>query len=311
MPHMEKRTFGKTGFEVSVLGFGAAPAAYLSSEQQQIAKMIEHLLDSGMNFIDTAVGYPGSEEFLGKYLSKRRKDFVLISKCGHKIPESNTPSWSYETVARSVDRSLKLLKTDAIDVMLLHSCDLETLKKGEGMRALVDARNAGKIRFAGYSGDNEAVAWASAQADVAVVEMSINITDQVNIDIALPMAKKHNVGVIAKRPIANAAWKNPADQPGMYRSYSQNYTERFKKMGLKLNELEYKDSDDRAWPELALRFTLSQPQVHTAIIGTTNPKNAEFNITAASKGPLPAPVVQKIRDSFRRADPKGEWRGLE
>src|SRR5450432_557557 len=109
---MEKRKFGKTGLEVSVLGYGAAPAAFLDAEQQQTAKMIEHLLDSGMNVIDTARAYPGSEEFLGKHLSHRRKDFVLISKCGQKIPESHSPDWSYETVSRTVDRSLKLLKTD-------------------------------------------------------------------------------------------------------------------------------------------------------------------------------------------------------
>src|SRR4030095_3893816 len=111
-----------------------------------------------------------------------------------------------------VDRSLSKLKVDRIDVMLLHSCDLATLKKGEAIGALVKARDAGRIAHAGYSGDNEAVAWAAAHPDIAVVETSINIADQVNINGALSVAQKHNLGVLAKRPIANAAWKNINDQ---------------------------------------------------------------------------------------------------
>jgi aryl-alcohol dehydrogenase-like predicted oxidoreductase len=307
---MEKRIFGRTGLQVSVLGFGTAPAAYLDTEQDQAAKMIGRLFDAGMNVIDTAMSYPGSEEFIGKHFSDRRKDFVLISKCGQTIPECDASAWSHETVSRSVDRSLRLLKTDVIDVMLLHTCDLETLKKGDALHALADARDAGKIRFVGYSGDNDAVAWAAAHPDVAVVEMSLNITDQINIDVALPVTKKHNVGVIAKRPVANAAWKDPSQQPGMYRSYSQEYTERFKKMGLRLSELGHNDSDLRAWAEIALRFTLSFPEVHTAVIGTTNARNAQANLAAAEQGPLSNDLVQKIRAAFRKADPRGQWRGL-
>jgi aryl-alcohol dehydrogenase-like predicted oxidoreductase len=235
---------------------------------------------------------------------------VLITKCGQKIPESDTPDWSYETVTRSVDRALRLLKTDFLDVMLLHTCNLETLKKGDALRGLVDAKKSGKIRNAGYSGDNDTVAWAAAQSDVSVVEMSLNIVDQINFDVALPVAKEHNVGVIAKRPIANAAWKKIDDQPGMYRSYAADYTERFKKLGLKLSDVGYNDADQQAWAEVALRFTLSFPAIHTAIIGTTNAKNAEANMIAAGKGPLADQAVQKIRDAFHRADPKRQWQGL-
>src|SRR5947207_1429600 len=157
---MNKVAFGRTGFQVSRLGFGAAPAAYLDTEEQRAIAVINRLLDAGVKVIDTAASYPGSEEFLGRHFSARRKDFVLISKCGSKIPESDAPAWSAPLIKASVDRSLRLLKTDKIDVMLLHSCDLKTLQKGEALGALVEARNAGKIRFAGYSGDNDAAAWA-------------------------------------------------------------------------------------------------------------------------------------------------------
>src|SRR5581483_6721721 len=234
----------------------------------------------------------------------RRNEFVLISKCGSKIPESDAPAWSAKLVSDTVDRALKLLKTDVVDVMLLHSCDLETLKKGEALSALVDARNAGKIRHAGYSGDNEAAEFATSLPDVAVIETSINLVDQANLNW-LPKAKERNIGVIAKRPIANAVWKQIHEQPGMYQSYAKEYTDRFRAMGLKLRDLGHSESDASAWAQIALRFTLSQPGVHTAIIGTTNPKNAEANIAAANMGALPADIVGKIRSAFRQSDPRG------
>ncbi len=86
--------------------------------------------------------------------------------------------------------------------------------------ALVEAREAGKIRFCGYSGDNEAAAFACRLPDVAVLETSVNLADQANIDQALRLAKTHDVGVIAKRPIANAAWKDLSEQQGMYQKYA-------------------------------------------------------------------------------------------
>jgi aryl-alcohol dehydrogenase-like predicted oxidoreductase len=306
---MTKRKFGKTGFDVSVLGYGTAPAAYLETERRQTVNLIESLLDAGVNLIDTAASYPGSEEFIGEHLSHRRGDFVLVSKCGTRLPEIDAPPFSADLVSRTVDRALRLLKTDSLDVMLLHSCDLPTLMKGEALGALVEARDAGKIKFAGYSGDNDAAAYAASLPDVAVVQTSISVVDQVNIDRALPVAAEENVGVMAKRPIANAAWKELSQQPGMYQGYAKEYTERFGKLSLTPFELGFPGDPAAAWPEIAIRFTLSFPQVSTAIIGTTNPENARRNIAYVEKGPLPAEAVAKIRDAFRRADPRGEWKG--
>src|SRR5205823_2215071 len=115
-----------------------------------------------------------------------------------------------------------------------------------------------------------------------------------------------NLAVIAKRPIANAAWKDLSQQPGMYQKYAAVYTDRLSKMKLKPAELGFADDND-GWAEMALRFTLSQSGVHTAIIGTTNPANAEANLRHVEKGPLPPETIEKIRAAFRRADPNGQW----
>src|SRR3954470_10482202 len=227
---MDKRRLGRTGLDVSVLGFGGAPMAFLNEQGSRAVAVVEGLLAGGVNLLDTAASYPGSEAFIGKHFAGRRGEVVLVSKCGNKIPESTAQPWSAQLVGDSVDRSLRLLKTDHVDVMLLHSCSLDVLKQGEAMGALVKAKQAGKTKFIGYSSDNEAAAYAAGLAEVDVLETSINITDQVNIEQALPIAKKNNVGVIAKRPIANAAWKDIQQQPGMYQSYAKEYTERLRKM---------------------------------------------------------------------------------
>jgi aryl-alcohol dehydrogenase-like predicted oxidoreductase len=306
---MRKVTFGKTGLAVSVLGFGAAPIGYLDTDRRRVARILNLLLDSGANLIDTAANYPGAEEAIAGTVGPRRDQFVLVSKCGTKLPDLDEPAWSAANVARTVERSLRRLKTDRLDVMLLHSCDLDTLRKGEALGALVKARDAGKVRFVGYSGDNDAAAYAASLPDVAVVQTSVNVADQLNIDRVLPAAREHNVGVMAKRPIANAAWKEISEQPGMYQSYAATYTERLAKMRLDPAALGFPGPRDAAWSELALRFTLSQPGLHTAIIGTTNPDNAGANLAAAEKGPLPADVVRKVRDAFKAADPGGAWQG--
>lgn len=304
-----RTTFGKTGFQVSRLGFGAAPAAYLKADRDHAARLLGDILDSGVNLIDTASSYPGSHAFLGEYLSPRRNDFVLVSKCGGKIPEITGTPWSAEYTAAQIDLALQLLNTDVIDVMLLHSCDLPTLKSGDALSALLKARDAGKIRFAGYSGDNEAAAWAAEQEDIAVIETSVNLVDQRNIDLLLPTCVANNVAVLAKRPIANACWKDISTQQGIYKNYVAEYSRRFASMNLSPIELGFPDSP-ASWPEIALRFTLSQPGVHTAIVGTTNPANFAANLSQIAKGPLPADTLTRIRAAFHKADPAASWLGL-
>jgi aryl-alcohol dehydrogenase-like predicted oxidoreductase len=301
---MKKVRFGRTGLEVSPLGFGAAPIGFLETEQSTVTNILNTLLDAGANAFDTAAMYQGSEELIGRAIGHRRSECVLISKCGTEVKHAKGKAWSAELIRNTVDAALKRLRTDVVDVMLLHSCDLATLKKGEALGEMVRAREAGKIRFAGYSGDNEAVAWAAQQADVAVVEMSVSIVDQANIDKGLPVAREHDVGVIAKRPIGNSCWRPLSEFEKFYPDYVRPYAERVQKVGLRREEFGIDD-----WAELALRFTLSQEGVHTAIIGTTNPNNARANIAAAEKGPLPAEAVRKIREAFAKAS-GGQWPGL-
>jgi aryl-alcohol dehydrogenase-like predicted oxidoreductase len=305
-------TFGRTGLPVSPLGFGGAPIGNLDTDQEAVTSILTTLLDHGVNVIDTAHAYHGSEESIGRAVSDRRDEFVLITKCGSKWKEDDLPpAWTPEYARATIDRSLQRLRTDCLDVVLLHSCDLETLQRGDVLDAVVEARDAGKIRFAGYSGDNEAAAWAAAQPDIAVLQTSISMCDQRNIDQVLPVAAANDVGVMAKRPVANGAWKATDVQHEKYLNYAKPYHERFAAMGLDLQSVrDACGSPVIDWPEIALRFTLSIPGVHTAIVGTTSPTNTRSNLAAADAGPLPSAAVELIRSAWRTADPDNEWPGL-
>jgi aryl-alcohol dehydrogenase-like predicted oxidoreductase len=309
---METRGFGKTGFEVSVLGFGGGPVGYLETDRREVAKILDTLLDRGVNLIDTAASYEGSEIAIGEAVGHRRDEYVLISKCGRVFDDMKGEPWSATIVEQSVDRSLRRLKTDHLDVMLLHSCELETLEQGEALGALVKARDAGKIRFFGYSGDNEATVYAAGLDEVAVIETSVNICDQANIDNLLPLTRQNDIGVLTKRPVANAAWRDKSEQRGMYANYAQTYSERLAKMAITPSALGFPDDSPAAWSEMALRFTLSQPGVTTAIVGTTKAANAERNLEAVEKGALPEDVVAEIRAAFQRAEAAADepWPGL-
>ncbi len=299
---MQRNLLGKTGLNVSVLGFGGAPASFLRTEAQQQAAVVNGLLDAGVNLIDTATMYAGHEEFIGEHLAHRRGDFVLVSKVGGKHKDVEGAPFSDQNITNAIDRALRLMKTD---VMLLHSCDLATLEADDALASLVRARDAGKIRFAGYSGDGEAAAFACRLPDVAVLECSLSFADQRNIDEVLPLAKAHNVGVIAKRPIANACWKDLPSQPGFYKNYAKTYTDRLAKMGLTPADVGMTDAQ---WPELALRFTIGIEGVATAIVGTTDPDHVKANLGFAEKGPLPAEAIATIRQKFDAAADES-WTG--
>lgn len=307
---MDYTTFGRTGLKVSRLAFGAGPIGYLGASENEAAGVLNLLLDRGVNVIDTAASYLGSEELIGKAVGHRRSEYVLLSKCGRHVEGVDGEDWSADVVARTVDRSLRRLRTDRLDVMVLHSCGLDVLKKGEALGALLKAKEAGKIRFAGYSGDNEAATWAAGQAGVDVLMCSASLCDQVNLEGALPVAAKAGTGVIVKRTVANAAWKPVEAQSGIYRDYVKPYMERFQAMGLDPRRLGFAGPGD--WMEIALRFTLGLEGVHVASIGTTKAANAEANLRILEKGPLAPDASAAIRKAFQEArDASGAaWPGL-
>lgn len=297
---MEKRKLGKTGMDVTVLGFGAAEIGYRGVPPDTVARLLNAALDAGLNVIDTAECYPDSEEKIGEAVAGRRGDYFLFSKCGHdgaSFAKGN--HWNPAMMADSIDRSLTRLRTDHLDLMQLHSCTDAQLQQGDVIDVVRRAREAGKTRFIGYSGDGQAALHAVQSGVFDTLQISVSIADQEAIDLILPAAKRRGLGVIAKRPIANAIWQSKSKPDPYY----QAYWERF-------HQLDYDFLKGDMGPAVgtALRFTLSMDGVDTAIVGTTQPGRWAENAKLLDAGPLDAPAIQAIRARWK-AVAKPDWIG--
>lgn len=299
---MEKRQFGNTDMRVSLLGFGGAEIGYEEADQSTVDTLLNSALDAGLNVIDTAECYVDSEEKIGKAVAGRRDQFYLFTKCGHETDDDGAlkGKWDKSSLLKSIEQSLKRLQTDVVDLVQLHSCSLEELQKGEVIEALQEARNKGYTRYIGYSGDSAAARYAIETNAFDALQTSINIADQESIELTVPLTRERHMGLIAKRPVANAAWRSgkKPDEP-----YHHVYWDR-------LQELKYPFLE-KSLPEsiaIAMRFTASIPGVHTMIVGTTKPGRWSENAEILKQGSLSMEEFEEIRKRWHDTAGVG-WTG--
>jgi aryl-alcohol dehydrogenase-like predicted oxidoreductase len=296
---MEFRQFGKTDMKVSSLGFGGAEIGFEKATVDTVARLLGDALDAGLNVIDTAECYLQSEELIGHAAASRRREFFLFTKCGH--PEGPyKEDWSPDSLLQSIRRSLQRLGTDRVDLVQLHSCSEAELRKGDVIAALQRARELGYVRYIGYSGDDQAARFAVGCGAFDALQTSLNITDQQAIDLTLPLARERGMGVIIKRPIANAVWRF-AQKPE--NTYVQPYWERLQKL-----QYDFLGPDPKKTAAIALGFALHCPGVHTAIVGTSKPGRWRENAAMLETDPLPHELFQSIRARWRETAPP-DWIG--
>ena len=300
---MDKRTLGRTGIDVTRLGLGLAEISRQEQrgrETADAAHVLNLALDIGINFLDTAPCYASTEELIGSAVSHRRDEFFLASKCGHAV-DTDAEEWTAELIAESVDRSLRRLNTDYLDILQLHSCKLDVLKRGEVIEAVSNARDQGKTRFIGYSGDNEAALWAASSGIFDTLQTSFNLVDQSARRGLLAAARAAGMGIIIKRPVANGAWGR-ANSPY---SYADEYFRRAQIM----RQMGPMPSEPEDPILLAFGFLFAHDEVDTAIAGTHNPAHLRGNVEMLENDlRIPAKTVEEL---YRRFDTVGrDWPGM-
>jgi aryl-alcohol dehydrogenase-like predicted oxidoreductase len=289
---METRKFGKTDMEFSVLGFGGAEIGWNNAAAETVGELLNSALDAGLNVIDTAAAYKTSEELIGKSVGRRRKEFYLLTKCG-ALDAFTREDWSKKGVLETIENSLRNLKTDYLDIAQLHSCSAEILRQGDCLEGLERAVEKGYTRYIGYSGDNEDAKYAIEMNVFDSLQTSVSIADQRAIDGNIPLAVERGLGVIAKRPIANAVWRHDSKPED---SYHHEYWDRIQKL-----KFEFLGKSLEKATATALRFTLSIPGVDTLIVGTTKPGRWEENARYAAEGNLSDEEFEAIRERWREA----------
>ncbi len=271
--------------DVSVLGFGGAEIGFNNTAQSDVDRLLGAAIDAGLNILDTAECYKDSEAKIGRAVKDRREEIYIFTKCGHNAGVlEGAEDWDPKMLEMSIDRSLRNLQTDHVDLVQLHTCSSDVLLNGDVVEVLQKAKDQGKTRFIGYSGDGQNAVTALNLEVFDAFQTSVNIADQECISLTLPLAKKYGLGVIAKRPVANAIWRR-ADEPVGDYGHS---------LWLRLQELSYSFLRSSEDIETALRFTLAQ-DIHTAIVGTQKPGRWQENAELADLGPLPEDKVREIR----------------
>ena len=277
---------GKTGITVSRIGLGAGPLGSEATDENDAEELLRAALDMGVRVVDTAPSYGQSEARIGRLFSRSphlRPLTVLVTKGGYGVP--GVADWTKEMVSRGVDRALGVMCTDYLDVFLLHSCP----PRDDLLEPLLRAKEAGKVRAVGYSGDGDALAWAVRCGGFDVVECSVNLVDQEALRSSLPEAAARGIGVLAKRSLMNAAFEteHPIYSGRLRAAYP---TRRF------------------GWVELASRFAAYAPAVSCALVGTRRKEKLAEVRDFVKRGPLPRGVVDDVHARFAAHGPS--WGGV-
>ena len=288
---MIKKTLGRTGLEVSQLGYGSmgirGPKTWGMRvvSEQAADELLNSVLDAGINFIDTSPDYGLSEERIGRYISSRRGEFYLATKCGcvytqHADHLEIDHVWRKDVIQRNIETSLKRLRTDYVDLLQFHGGDVETLQREGLIELLMDLRAAGTIRFIGAS--------SSLPCLPALIELGLFDTFQIPYSCLAPehhdliaRAAETGAGIIVRGGIAQGGPDAEIQRPALNDIWTR----------AKLDEV-LPEGMNRA--ELILRYTLSHPHCHTVIVGTCNRAHLADNLTSAAKGPLPSGLYEQV-----------------
>jgi aryl-alcohol dehydrogenase-like predicted oxidoreductase len=298
------RVLGRTGVEVPVLGYGAMELrgpSYMGGPaitDEDAGRLLNELLDAGADLIDTSVDYGRSEELIGRYLSSRRDEFFLASKCGCPLslppgvlPMPDTHDFSTANVRAGVEQSLRRLQTDHLDLVQVHLSPPPSELTGTGtIEALGKLRAEGKVRFIGMSGTLPNLPGHIAMGVFDVFQIPYSAL-QPEHDELISRAADAGAGVLIRGGTARGTAsedKNWTVQP----LSSSGPAAQDRWQAAKLDEL-LDDGMNRH--EFILRFTLSHPGVSSAIVGTSNLEHLRSNVAMASRGPLPEDVYAEAR----------------
>jgi len=289
---LPKRKLGRTDLEVTQLGYGSMGLRGPNTWGVRVVddgaaeKFLNHVLDLGINFIDTAPDYGICEERIGRFISSRRDEFYLATKCGcdytqHADHIEIEHTWTRETIQRNIETSLERLKTDYIDLLQFHGGDATTLTEAGLIDLLEDYRSQGVIRFIGMS----------SKLPHITELIELNVFDTFQIPYSCLALEHHDVltkaaatgaGIIIRGGIAHGGPDAEIERPA-------------------LNDVWDNASLEELLPEgttkaqMILRCTLSHAHCDTVIVGTCNADHMAENISAVEAGPLDDELLIEIR----------------
>ena len=295
MPELPKRELGRTGLQVTTLGYGAmelrgAPRGREVSDEAA-DRILNAVLDAGVNYIDTSIDYGLSEERIGKFIAGRRSEYYLASKCGCFVGDEAAAGGRFphvftrENIVAGVNQSLARMKTDYLDLVQFHASPTKAeLEEHGGLQALLDLQKEGKVRYVGIS--------ATLPNIREHIEMGVFDAFQIPYsalqrehEAVISEAASAGAGIVIR---GGAAKGGPGKEEGSYWDSWQ---------AAAIDDL----LGDMSRMEFVLRFTYSHPDLDTTIVGTVNPAHLQDNINALLKGPLPEDFYAEAKSRLAAA----------
>ncbi|MSQ61768.1 MAG: aldo/keto reductase [Dehalococcoidia bacterium] len=301
MAQLERTTLGRTGIAVTRLGYGAME---LRGEPQgpvvpdtQAEAVLNTVLDVGITFIDTSPDYGRSEELIGKFISHRRSEYFLASKCGC-VPNAGMGTDHVHTAANiraGVENSLRLMKTDHLDLVQFHrSLTKAEFEEHGALQEAQTLQREGKVRFIGVSGTLPNLREQIAMGVFDAFQIPYSALQREHEDV-IAQASEADAGIIVRGGVARGA---PADWDGRRYYMMPGTMAKDRWEEAKLDELL---EQGMSRMEFMLRFTLSNPHLDTTIVGTKDAAHVRDNVAAALKGPLPAEVMAEAKGRLAAA----------
>lgn len=298
-PALPMAVLGGTKRQVTRLGYGAMEVrgsriwGGRPVTEDQAQKILNAVLDAGINFIDTANDYGRSEEFIGKYISQRRSEFYIATKCGCTVVRrddntDDTPHvWTRENLFRGLHESLQRMKTDYLDVMQLHNPSVEECEKGDLVTALQDMRQQGKVRWIGISTTLPHLPTYLKWGVFDTFQIPYSALERTHEEW-IDAAGRAGIGIIIRGGVARG-------EPGAGLG-GQDRWKKFEEAGL--DELLEKGENRTAF---LLRYTLAHPHADTIIVGTLQPEHLQENLAAVQRGPLSPQVYAEAKARLSKA----------
>lgn len=302
MPDLPKRTLGRTGLQVTTLGYGALELRGMVAgvgrplTPGQPERILNAVLDAGINFIDVAVDYGEAEEHIGRCISNRRQEFFLASKCGcppdvtkfspsertrFGTPLPRLHDYSRRNIMRAAHQSLRRMKTDYLDILQFHFSPAKEVLEQEGaIQTLQNLKQEGKIRFLGCSSILPNITDHIKMGVFDVFQIPYSAL-QPGHEAVIAEAAKAGAGIVIRGGVARG-------EPGVGQGSADVW---------KLWEQAKMDEwlEGMSATEFMLRFTITSPNIHTTIVGTLNPAHLQENVAAVLKGTLSASMYNEAK----------------
>ncbi len=295
MPELPKRELGRTGLQVTTLGYGAmelrgAPRGREVSDEAA-DRILNALLDAGVNYIDTSIDYGLSEERIGQFISGRRSEYYLASKCGCFVGDEAAAGGRFphvftrENIVAGVNQSLARMKTDYLDLVQFHASPTKAeLEEHGGLQALLDLQKEGKVRYVGMSGTLPNIREHIEMGVFDAFQIPYSALQR-DHEAVISEAASGGAGIVIR---GGAAKGGPGKEEG-------SYWDSWQAAGI--DDL----LGDMSRMEFVLRFTYSHPDLDTTIVGTVNPAHLQDNLSALLKGPLPQDFYAEVKSRLAAA----------